>query len=407
MCSPTSPRACSATSSLSRGFRGARLGPGRVHLLRRSCAGICAAAAAAPWLALGPLRADGRRAAWRPACIPGPGATLLVASKADRAGTTMAKALLSDSRFEWLERSPGKWHAGALASVHLWHCAEELTRLDGIEDDWAREVGMVPGAPPLRDVVFLSRHVAASGKPSLTVHPIGNPRSDLDPFGGVAGKLSPPSPRLASLLCALAAAHGSPAFGELAEFDVTFEATHHGPLVGVPALFAEIGSTAGEWARADAGRCWAEALWAELAAAPRAPERALLVLGGGHYMPQASEAALHHGLCVGHMLPSYVFAGAEAQVARDMVREAVRATCRAHPSASELLVLVFKKKLKSAERKVVLEALEGCASSVGPQLRIMSSTTELGEVMAQHGLRAGHPPCSVTETEVARAGSAA
>src|SRR5438094_798680 len=28
---------------------------------------------------------------------------------------------------------------------------------------------------PLRDVWFLSKHAAASGQPSLTVHPIGNP----------------------------------------------------------------------------------------------------------------------------------------------------------------------------------------------------------------------------------------
>lgn len=47
-------------------------------------------------------------------------------------------------------------------------------------------------------------------------------------------------------------------------FDVTLEATHHGPWVDTPCLFAEIGSSEGEWQRSDAAALWADVLADEL-----------------------------------------------------------------------------------------------------------------------------------------------
>jgi D-aminoacyl-tRNA deacylase len=47
-------------------------------------------------------------------------------------------------------------------------------------------------------------------------------------------------------------------------FDITLEATHHGPWVETPCLFAEIGSSEAEWQRTDAAALWAAILANEL-----------------------------------------------------------------------------------------------------------------------------------------------
>jgi len=307
----------------------------------------------------------------------------------------MTDALLAHPSFEWTPRGPGRWEALALArnsgetgaeSVHLWRRPERLTLLDGIDEDWAAEAKQGPGASGLRDVLFLSRHAAASGMPSLTVHPIGNPRGDLEPRGGLAGRLTPPSRRLASLLRSLTRAHSCPSFASLADFDVTFEATHHGPFLATPSLFAEVGSTEREWGREDAGRCWAEALWAELSAPPAAEPAStvLLVIGGNHYMSQVTEAIWwgDGALEVGHMLPFYLLQGASPEAIRAMVEEAAAATVKAHPQAHKLLVFIFKKKMKSAHRKLVVEAVESfSARNDVPALQIVGSRTELEEAV--------------------------
>lgn len=330
------------------------------------------------------------------------GVTLLVASDADNASVTMADALLAHSRFSWTPQGAGRWVAEGLpesapiSAVHLWRRPDALTTMDGLEEAWAEEVGPASTVAQLRDVIFLSKHAAASGQPSLTAHPIGNPRPDLEPFGGLAGRFPPPSPRLASLFRSLTRAHGRPEFAGLADFDVTFEATHHGPFLRTPALFAEIGSTSSEWCREDAGHCWAEALWSELAGdatkpaehghSPGAEKSApvLVIIGGNHYMAQANDLALkHEGLVIGHMLPSYTFVDAAPEDAAKAVRGALEATAAAHPTAEQLLVMLYKKKLRSAERTVVLKVLADLAAGWdGPPLRVVTSIKELGTILS-------------------------
>ena len=50
----------------------------------------------------------------------------------------------------------------------------------------------------VNNIIFLSRHKAASGKPSLTVHPIGN-WGEAD-YGGIKGAITPASPNLMTSL---------------------------------------------------------------------------------------------------------------------------------------------------------------------------------------------------------------
>ena len=165
-------------------------------------------------------------------------------------------------------------------------------------------------------ILVASRHKAESGKPALTVHPIGNPGAA--DFGGHAGRLVPSSPVLMGrvLRRLVAEAHGL-------KHQVTFEATHHGPYLETPTAFVEIGTDERAWTDPDLGRRVARALLA--AAEPSAGDDAptLVMLGGSHYAPRATDLVRWSKANVGHILPAYAL---ERGVAPATVLDAIRGT---------------------------------------------------------------------------------
>jgi len=93
------------------------------------------------------------------------------------------------------------------------------------------------------DVIFLSKHTAASGTRSLTVHPIGVPwLADTTRTGGLPGRCVPPHQEIAQLYRKLLSEVKERSLAD--KYQVTLEATHHGPFSEVPCCFVEIGSTA-------------------------------------------------------------------------------------------------------------------------------------------------------------------
>jgi D-aminoacyl-tRNA deacylase len=101
-------------------------------------------------------------------------------------------------------------------------------------------------------------------------------------------------------------------------YDVTYEATHHGPYLEAPTLFYELGSTEDEWHDEQAARWLAEAL---LSADPD-PGRNVLWVGGGHYCPQVNDAVRDTDLRPGHIIPGW---GASKDVSDATLERAVEA----------------------------------------------------------------------------------
>jgi D-aminoacyl-tRNA deacylase len=86
--------------------------------------------------------------------------------------------------------------------------------------------------------------------------------------------------------------------------EVTFEATHHGPRLESPAFFVELGSDATAWEDPTGGRTVARAVHEALRTA--VPDYPVAVgLGGGHYAPRFTEAALTRRVHYGHLWPRY------------------------------------------------------------------------------------------------------
>lgn len=149
-------------------------------------------------------------------------------------------------------------------------------------------------------VVFLSRHASRSGLPTLTVHPLGN--FGEAPLGGQPDRFTPAPARLMThTLRKLKAARDAANY----EAEVAYEVTHHGPLMTkAPGFFLELGSTEKAWKSTKGGRLVADAL-VEALTTPVADDPVLLGLGGGHYAPRFTEAALTRPVAYGHLWPRH------------------------------------------------------------------------------------------------------
>ena len=169
-------------------------------------------------------------------------------------------------------------------------------------------------------LVFASVHRSESEIPCFTVHPLGNlgPTAEV---GGEPFRLVPAAPRLMTdALRRLAEA------GTAIGWSATFEATHHGPSLAVPAFFAEIGAGKGATAPDAAVRVLADVL-ADLDEDGR--DRVVVGLGGGHYVPHFTEVALARRWAFGHLLSRHALA--------DATEESLGAAIEATPGAEGVM----------------------------------------------------------------------
>lgn len=159
-------------------------------------------------------------------------------------------------------------------------------------------------------LVFPSIHRSERGVPCFTVHPIGN----LGPVAEVGGRprcVVPSAPRLmADALRRLREA------GRAVGLPATYESTHHGPYLELPAFFVEIGF--GEAAAAPEGAVRVLArLLPELT--PDPADRVVLGVGGGHYAPHFGELAVARRWAFGHIVSRHALDMIDAPTAQRLV----------------------------------------------------------------------------------------
>lgn len=232
---------------------------------------------------------------------------------------------------EALERFPGVF----LAQSPMIHLESEtfFTEL--------KRAGVRP-----KSIVFLSKHKAASGRPALTVHPVGNPTEAR--FGGRPATLGPTTPRIQTeLLRALSRRVRVDAYPA----EVSFEVTHHGPLLDIPSCFLELGSGPEQWSDPKGAAAVAHALL-DVLAQPLPDYPTVVGVGGGHYAPRFTEAALAQRVHFGHLIPAHA-----AELVADapgMLRQAIGGT----PGAAG--VYVHRKSLPRPVLDRWLKAAEEC-----------------------------------------------
>ena len=173
---------------------------------------------------------------------------LLVAFDGDPAGSRMAARLADnmesdgpvrgdvDAKSAYDARVSGFWRSRHYDMITI--------STPAISADWLEETE-VARAGGYDGYVFLSRHSAESGVLALTCHSTGN--FGKAEFGGNDSEVALPHPHLQRAY--LRKIHEEKERGgRFGEFDITIEATHHGPsALGRPALFIEVGTTPEQW----------------------------------------------------------------------------------------------------------------------------------------------------------------
>lgn len=224
------------------------------------------------------------------------------------------------------ESADGKFRLVDIEEIHVFQ--------DGL-DKKLEAVGL-----PAKLIIFASKHRSKEEVKSLTVHCTGNPSNEAR-LGGHPKELAVSSPpAMKSILMEmkrLAKAKGL-------DYDVTLEVTHHGPTeLTVPSLYAEIGSTEGQWEEPVPGEIVARAILAvSLEKAPTA-----VGFGGGHYAMRQTGLLLETAISFGHNFPKYQL----EYVDEALIRQAVE-------KSNAEFAYFDRKSMKSADRKRISEILE-------------------------------------------------
>ncbi len=156
-------------------------------------------------------------------------------------------------------------------------------------------------------LVFPSIHRSERNVRCLTVHPLGNFGDEAE-VGGRPRVLDPTDPSL--MAAALRALHE---WGNGMGLPATFEATHHGPELGLPAMFVEIGYGSDAAPPPEAVRVLSEII-PQLAREDH--DRTALAVGGGHYAPHFTDLALKRRWAFGHIISRHALATLDSGMAR-------------------------------------------------------------------------------------------
>jgi D-aminoacyl-tRNA deacylase len=228
---------------------------------------------------------------------------LLVASSKDVAGVNIARHVLSQYPFsktnEVFQENPV--YSAEINGKHVRFVTlkEETINAQNLPDHFAH----------LDLIVFISRHSSASGTPTLSVHTPGN--FGAAELGGLPRKVSiSPAAAMRDALKALMR------FKEemRLDYEVSYECTHHGPSLDVPAMFVELGSSEKQWNDLKAAEAVARAAMEAVVKFGVSERSAVLGIGGPHYNGRFTRMALEDEVVFSHVIPKYAVRCVDAEV---------------------------------------------------------------------------------------------
>lgn len=206
---------------------------------------------------------------------------LLVAYQSDPAGYNMASYIAQDMR----KQGDGIYKGKNFDLV--------IIPTPAISADWIEEKYHYDG------YVFLSKHAAESGTLALTCHSTGN-FSEAQ-FGGNPRQMAIPHPHLQKSYMK----HLWKKRENFAKFEITIEATHHGPTaLSKPTLFIEIGTTEKEWNDKKLCEEIAKLVVEEFNHEP-AKHKVAICFGGTHYPEKFNNELIEGEFALGTIMPKH------------------------------------------------------------------------------------------------------
>jgi D-aminoacyl-tRNA deacylase len=206
---------------------------------------------------------------------------LLIAYQSDPAGSNMASFISKQMKKE----DDGIYHGNDFDLV--------IIPTPAISADWLEEKYHYDG------YVFLSKHASESGTLALTCHSTGNFGDAL--FGGFPRQVAIPHPHLQK-------SYMKRLWKErdvFSKFDITIEATHHGPTaLSKPTLFIEIGTTEKEWNDKELCENISKIILKEMSQ-PQKTSDVAICFGGTHYPSKFNKELLEGDFALGTVIPKH------------------------------------------------------------------------------------------------------
>ncbi len=235
---------------------------------------------------------------------------LFVASKVDVAGLNIANELI---RLFDFKKSGEKFLGNPSYSITLRNSEE--AKLVFVDEEPVNTQNL-PYPRDLKLAIFISRHSSKSGTPTLSVHTPGNLSSAM--LGGIPRKISiSPASAMKSALIEMKKAQEEINL----PYEVSYECTHHGPSLDVPAMFVELGSSLEQWR--DTRAAGAVARGAMAAAENEIIYPTVLGIGGQHYNWKFTRMALTSNVAFGHMIPKYALHELDEHMLRQCITRTV------------------------------------------------------------------------------------
>ena len=226
---------------------------------------------------------------------------LLVAYQDDPAGHNMAKFLSKEMTLNG-DIFHGKYYDLVIIPT------------PAISADWLEENYDYDG------FVFLSKHTAESGQLALTCHSTGN--FSEAKFGGNDRQVAIPHPNLQKVYLQTLKKNKS----NFSEFQITIEATHHGPTaLKKPSIFIEIGTTEKQWT--DESLCNSVATLVHQVMSNSIPENPVAIcFGGTHYPSKFTGELLEGKYALGTVIPKHALENLNEQLFAHIISQNKMAT---------------------------------------------------------------------------------
>ncbi|MBN2126951.1 MAG: hypothetical protein JW703_01000 [Candidatus Diapherotrites archaeon] len=250
----------------------------------------------------------------------------LIASKKDSVGVNCAELLINEFGFKESKKEFDSNPVFVKENFSL-YSINELQVYPEIFDSLKEDV-----------LVFLSRHSAKSGKPSLTVHAVGNwGKAEV---GGKDFTLIKTSGSLIKNYF-LDLQKRKEEFS-LKEHEVSLESTHHGPYTIKPTVFLELGSNETHWNNLDGAKALCETVMN--ASKVNEKQKAVIGFGGTHYCSEFNKLLERTDYCTTHIAPLYALENLNSDLIQQAIQKSIEKV--------ELAVLDWKG-LRNYKEKVV------------------------------------------------------
>ncbi len=160
--------------------------------------------------------------------------------------------------------------------------------------------------------IFATRHQSKSGEKTLSIHCPGN-FTNPD-FGGVKEEF-----------CTLPASLIKTAFinlndlGKESGYEISLEATHHGPLIRKPVMFIEIGSREEQWKDKKAAEIIAKTIMKTIEQYKNQEYETAIGFGGLHYCSNFNKIELNSKTALSHICPKYNIKFLDKELIKKMI----------------------------------------------------------------------------------------